>query len=60
MSKILEQCHRISTRRKILLALSAGAPSILYLLYVFHFSVDVPRSDDWDEFLSLRLLCTDT
>ena len=49
MREISEQRHRVSARRESLLALAAGAPAILYLFYVFHFSVDVPRSDDWDE-----------
>ncbi len=44
-----DQVQRSSALQTILDRPRCGCPALLYLLYVFHFSVDVPRSDDWDD-----------
>ena len=33
---------------RILVVVAAAIPAMLYLLYVIHYSVDVPNADDWD------------
>ena len=33
--------------RTLGVALAAGIPSALYLVYVVHFAVNVPYADDW-------------
>ena len=33
--------------RRVLVAAAAGIPALLYLLYVVHYSIDVPIADDW-------------
>ena len=37
-----------NVRRNVMLGIAAGVPSLLYLLYVFHYSVNAPWSDDWN------------
>jgi hypothetical protein len=34
-------------RRTIAVVVGAGLPALLYLLYIFHYSVNVPNGDDW-------------
>ena len=31
-----------------MVAVAAGIPGLTYLLYVFHYAVNVPYEDDWD------------
>jgi len=33
--------------QKVLVVIGAGVPALLYLLFVFHYSVNVPFADDW-------------
>ena len=37
-----------NVRRNLMLGIAAGVPALLYLLYVFHYSVNAPWSDDWN------------
>ena len=37
-----------TSRQRITLATAAVVPALLYLLYVFHYSVNVPIADDWN------------
>ena len=37
-----------NVRRNLMLGMAAGVPALLYLLYVFHYSVNTPWSDDWN------------
>ena len=40
--------RRSAVRDLIPVVLATSIPGILYLLYVFHYSVNVPNADDWD------------
>jgi len=35
-------------RQRILLVVAAGVPALLYLVYVYHYAVNVPNADDWN------------
>ncbi len=35
-------------RQRVLLATGAGVPALLYLFYVYHYSLNVPLADDWN------------
>ena len=43
-----DRTHRSTGRQRILVAVAAGIPGLTYLLYVFHYAVNVPYEDDWD------------
>ncbi len=40
--------HRLSRHGSVFVIVGACVPALLYLIYVFHYSVDVPDADDWD------------